>query len=191
MSSEHNKLLIFSAPSGAGKSTITRHLTSVFPELEFSISACSRSPRVGEIDTKDYYFLGVEGFKKRIKEEAFVEWEEVYPNHFYGTLKSELQRIWDAGKIAIFDVDVLGGMALKTQFGNQALSVFVNVSSIDILEKRLRYRNTESEEKLQMRLAKAEREMEFAKQFDCVIENNHLEEALEQSEAIIKAFIEH
>lgn len=186
---ENGKLIIFSAPSGAGKSTIVNHLLTCYPSMEFSISACSREPRGEEIHGKEYYFLGVEGFKAHIQDNAFVEWEEVYENNFYGTLKSELDRIWGKGGIAVFDIDVVGGVNLKKQFGEQALSVFVKPPSVEELERRLRNRQTETEEKLQMRLAKAEEELTYATKFDVVVENDVLERALRKSEYIIEEFL--
>ncbi|MGB1295605.1 MAG: guanylate kinase [Flavobacteriales bacterium] len=186
---ENGKLIIFSAPSGAGKSTIVSHLLQCYPSMEFSISACSRDPRGEEVHGKEYYFLGVDGFKAKIKENAFVEWEEVYENNFYGTLKSELERIWSKNGIAVFDIDVVGGVNLKKQFGENALSVFVKPPSIQELENRLRNRQTETEEKLQMRLAKAEEEMTYATRFDVVLENDVLERALRKSEYIIEEFL--
>jgi len=186
---ENGKLIIFSAPSGAGKSTIVNHLLTCYPSMEFSISACSREPRGEEVHGKEYYFLGVEGFKAHIQENAFVEWEEVYENNFYGTLKSELDRIWSKGGIAVFDIDVVGGVNLKKQFGEQALSVFVKPPSVKELERRLRNRQTETEEKLQMRLAKAEEELTYATKFDVVLENDVLERALRKSEYIIEEFL--
>lgn len=186
---ENGKLIIFSAPSGAGKSTIVNHLLKCYPTMEFSISACSRAPRGKEVHGKEYYFLGVEGFKAEIENDAFVEWEEVYENNFYGTLKSELDRIWSKGGIAVFDIDVVGGVNLKKQFGEQALSIFVKPPSIEELEKRLRNRKTETEDKLQMRLAKAEEELTYATKFDVVLENDILERALRKSEYIIEEFL--
>lgn len=186
---ENGKLIIFSAPSGAGKSTIVSHLLGCYPSMEFSISACSREPRGEEVHGKEYYFLGVEGFKEKIDQNAFVEWEEVYENNFYGTLKSELDRIWSKGGVAVFDIDVVGGVNLKSQFREQALSIFVKPPSIEELERRLRNRKTETEDKLQMRLAKAEEELTFATQFDAVVENDILERALRKSEYIIEEFL--
>lgn len=183
------KCIIFSAPSGAGKTTIVHHLLSKIPELEFSVSACSRAERPNERDGIDYYFLGVEGFKNKIKQGAFVEWEEVYENNYYGTLRSELERIWAKGKTVIFDVDVVGGLNLKRAFGDAALSIFVQAPSIDALEERLRYRSTETEEKIQMRLAKAKQELSFADEFDTIVVNNVLEEAFEVAEKLALNFI--
>lgn len=186
---EQGKLVIFSAPSGAGKSTIVRHLLKCFPKLKFSISACSRDPRGNEVDGKEYYFLGVEYFTYMINEDAFVEWEEVYQNNFYGTLKSELNHIWNNGNTAIFDMDVVGGLKLKQQFGDRALSIFVSAPSIEVLESRLRSRGTESEDKLQMRLSKVKEELTYAFKFDIILENDVLDDALHNAESIIEEFL--
>lgn len=183
------KCIIFSAPSGAGKTTIVHHLLTHIKELEFSISACSRQPRHNEVDGKDYYFIGVEGFKAKIEEKAFVEWEEVYTDNYYGTLISELQRIWKNGHVVIFDVDVIGGLNLKKQLGEHALAVFVQPPSVDALEKRLRHRSTETEERIQTRLAKAKHELSFADQFDVILLNDHLETACEEAKKMVKEFI--
>ena len=188
--SNSGKCVIFSAPSGAGKTTIVRHLLEQNLGLEFSISACSREPRGNEMNGKDYFFLGVEGFKQKISEDAFIEWEEVYANNFYGTLKEEIERIWSSGKVVAFDVDVVGGLNLKKIFGDRALSIFVNPPSVQELEKRLRARNTETEEKIAMRLAKAQHEITFAPNFDVVVLNENLDEACAQAKKVIQAFIE-
>jgi guanylate kinase len=186
---QQGKCIIFSAPSGAGKTTIVRALIERIPVMEFSISACSRAPRLNEIDGKDYHFLSVEKFKNQIQANAFIEWEEVYKNHFYGTLKSEIDRIWSNDKVVIFDVDVYGGVNLKKVFGDQALSIFVMPPSKEDLEIRLRHRSTETEERIQTRLAKAEEELELKEQFDVVIVNDVLEEAINQAEHLVSAFI--
>jgi guanylate kinase len=183
------KSIIFSAPSGAGKTTIVRYLLQQFPILEFSISACSREPRVGEVDGKDYYFLGYESFKQKIDENAFLEWEEVYAKNYYGTLNSEINRIWKNGKIVVFDVDVVGGLNLKNKLGNECLSVFIQPPNIKELENRLRNRNTETEEKIKMRVDKAEEEMKSANQFDYIIENIELEDAKQKALNLITSFI--
>lgn len=183
------KCVIFSAPSGAGKTTIVHYLLKHIKELEFSVSACSRQPRHNEVDGKDYYFIGVEGFKQKIEEGAFVEWEEVYTDNYYGTLVSELERIWKNGHIVIFDVDVIGGLNLKKKLGEHALAVFVQPPSVEALEKRLRHRSTETEEKIQQRMAKARLELSFADQFDAVLLNDHLETACKEAEKIVKKFI--
>jgi guanylate kinase len=183
------KCIIFSAPSGAGKTTIVRHLLAQELGLEFSISACSREPRNTEKHGVDYYFLGTEGFKEKINENAFVEWEEVYADNFYGTLKSEIERIWKAGKTVIFDVDVIGGLNLKNQLKEQALAIFVQPPSVEELEKRLRYRSTESEEKIQMRMSKAREELALAPKFDVILENIELEIAFKQASDLVKNFL--
>lgn len=183
------KLVIFAAPSGAGKTTLVRYLLKEEPRLEFSISACSRSPRAGEVDGLDYHFLGLEGFKEKITQEAFVEWEEVYQDNFYGTLKSEIERIWEKGNTAVFDVDVEGALNLKNQFGKNALTVFVMPPSVDELRNRLIGRNTETEETLKHRLAKAEREIAYADEFDSVVVNDVLEDAKVLALKIVQDFM--
>lgn len=171
------KAIIFSAPSGAGKTTLVKHLLSQDLNLSFSISACTRPKRHNEIDGKDYYFFSKEQFKKKLKNEAFLEWEEVYDGNYYGTLKSEIDRIWNEGKNVIFDVDVVGGVALKKYFGDDALSVYVEAPSIAELERRLHLRETETDETIAKRMAKAEEEIQYRKDFDLVIVNDVLEEA--------------
>ena len=183
------KCIIFSAPSGAGKTTIVHHLLGQGLGLEFSVSACSRDPRPNEVDGQDYYFLGVEKFKQKIADDAFVEWEEVYTNNFYGTLKSEIERIWAQGKAVIFDVDVIGGLNLKKQFADQAFAVFVQPPSYEELEKRLRGRSTETEEKINQRMEKASKELAFAKEFDTVLINDDLQEACAKAEQMIAEFL--
>ena len=183
------KSILFSAPSGAGKTTIVRHLLEKFPSLVFSISACSREPRTGETNGKDYHFLGIEGFKKKIEEDAFLEWEEVYKDNFYGTLHEVVEKLWSEGKVVVFDVDVLGGINIKSKLGNQALSIFVQAPSIGELERRLRSRSTETEEKIQMRMARAEEELALAYKFDVILENDNLENACVKAEDIITNFL--
>lgn len=183
------KCIIFSAPSGAGKTTIVRHLLAQELGLEFSISACSREPRNTEKHGVDYYFLGIEGFKEKIAENAFIEWEEVYTDNFYGTLKSEIERIWKAGKTVAFDVDVIGGLNLKNQLKEQALAIFVQPPSVEELEKRLRNRSTETEEKIQMRMSKAREELALAPKFDVILENIELEVACKQASDLVKNFL--
>lgn len=186
----NGKLIIFSAPSGSGKTTIVRHLLSIDAlNLAFSISATSRASRGTEEHGKEYYFLSVEEFKKHIENDDFLEWEEVYPNNFYGTLKLEVERLWAMGKNVIFDIDVVGGLRIKEQFPDQSLAVFVKPPNIKELENRLRNRKTESEEKIQMRINKAEHELASAGKFDVVIENSDLEKALKKAETIISEFI--
>lgn len=184
------KCVIFSAPSGAGKTTIVHYLLKQDLGLEFSVSACSREPRVNEVHGRDYYFLGIEAFREKIKEGAFVEWEEVYTNNFYGTLKSEMERIWSEGKTVIFDVDVIGGLNLKKQFGDDALAIFVQPPSYEELEKRLRTRSTESEEKINQRMEKANKELSFADKFDVILVNDDLTDACNRAEIIVREFLE-
>lgn len=184
------KLLILSAPSGAGKTTIVRHLLNKLPNLEFSISACSRPKRNNEVHGKDYYFLSVDEFKKRIANDEFIEWEEVYAGSYYGTLKSEIERIWSKNNIVVFDVDVKGGINLKKIFGHSALSIFVMPPSIEALKQRLEHRNTENEESLNKRVGKAAEEMTYANQFDKILVNEILEKSFAEAETIVKNFIE-
>lgn len=183
------KCIIFSAPSGAGKTTLVHKLLESSDQYAFSVSACSREPRENEIDGVDYYFIGLENFKQKITENAFVEWEEVYLNNFYGTLKSELIRIWKEGKTVVFDVDVVGGLNLKKIFKANALAIFINPPSAETLENRLRNRKTESEEKIQMRISKAKIELQRAAEFDVIVENNILEEAVEKVKLTAAEFI--
>lgn len=183
------KCVIFSAPSGAGKTTIVHHLLKQNLGLEFSVSACSRDPRPNEVDGKDYHFLGVEGFKQKIDEGAFVEWEEVYTNNFYGTLKSELERIWADGKAVIFDVDVIGGLNLKRLFQDEAFGVFVKPPSYEELEQRLRKRSTESEDKIAQRMSKARKELGFASEFDVILVNDDLTTACKTAESLVREFL--
>ena len=186
---ENRKVIIFSAPSGSGKSTIIGHLLKRLPGLEFSISATSRKPRQGEQDGKDYYFLTEEDFKQRVSEDKFVDWVEVYQGTCYGTLKSEIERIWDKGNTVIFDVDVLGGVSLKKIFGEKALSVFIQPPSIEVLEQRLRNRGTETEESLRKRIERAEMELQYSNQLDVVVVNDDLETAINQTETEVKHFL--
>ncbi len=187
--SKKGKCIIFSAPSGAGKTTIVHYLLGQSLGLEFSVSACSREPRENEIDGKDYYFLGLEGFKTQIDQEAFIEWEEVYTNNFYGTLKSEIERIWSNGKTVIFDLDVIGGLNLKRIFGEQALAIFVKPPSYEELEKRLRSRSTETEDKIQQRMNKANTELAFAPEFDVILINDDLEETCKKAKEMVFNFL--
>lgn len=186
---KEGKCIIFSAPSGAGKTTIVRHLLANCPDLEFSISACSRASRGQEQNGKDYYFFTLEEFQQKIKENAFIEWEEVYQDMFYGTLKDEIQRIWEKNKAVIFDVDVVGGLNLKKQFGSKALAVFVQPPSIEALEKRLRERSTETEEKIAIRMAKAKTELEKAGAFDYILKNDDLELACSEALHLVQDFL--
>jgi guanylate kinase len=183
------KLVIFSAPSGAGKTSIVHALLTSVPGLEFSISACSRPIRGNEIDGKDYYFLGIEGFKKKITEGAFLEWEEVYKDHFYGTLNSEVERIWKEGKNVIFDVDVYGGISIKKKFKEKALSIFIMPPSIEVLEERLRKRSTDSEDAIAKRIEKARHEISKASEFDVTIVNDELQTAISEAREIVIKFL--
>ncbi len=183
------KLIIFSAPSGAGKTTIVKHLLNSNLGLEFSISATSRKPRKNEKEGRDYYFLDPATFRKKIEKGEFLEWEEVYQDQYYGTLNAEVERIRDNGKHVIFDIDVVGGMNLKKKFGKAALSIFVRPPSVEILESRLRNRNTDSEEQLRKRIQKAAQELSSAENFDVVIINDNLETALKEAEAVVRNFI--
>jgi len=184
------KAIIVCAPSGAGKTSIVKHLLAELPQLSFSISACSRPRRENETDGKDYYFMTADEFKSRINAGDFVEWEEVYPGSYYGTLKSELERIWNQGRILIFDVDVKGGISLKTWFGSNALAVYIKPPSIEALESRLRNRGTETEETLRKRLERAEFELGFANNFDIAVINESLEQAGKDSVDAVKQFLD-
>ncbi len=183
------KAIIFSAPSGSGKTTIVKHLLTVFPELDFSISATSRAPRGTESHGKEYYFISPEEFKQHVDNHDFAEYEEVYGGDFYGTLQSEIDRIWAAGKHVIFDVDVKGGLNLKKHFGNKALAIFVKVPDIETLEARLRNRATDTEEKIRRRIEKAQFEISFAKDFDIQLENFEEEKALRTAEKLLSDFL--
>lgn len=184
------KLIIFSAPSGSGKTTIVRHLLGI-PELNlaFSVSATSRAPRGEEVEGEHYYFMSAHEFKQHIKADDFLEWEEVYRDNFYGTLKREVERLWAEGKHVIFDIDVAGGLRIKSKFPDKTLAVFVKPPSIDELKIRLKKRSTESEDKINMRIAKASVELATAPQFDVIIKNEHLEKALEEAEHLVADFI--
>jgi len=183
------KLIVISAPSGAGKTSIVHHLLKNMNELSFSVSACSREKRDNEIHGKDYYFLGVEGFQNKIKEDAFLEWEQVYENQYYGTLKSEIERIWSEGKTVIFDVDVVGGLNIKKQYPKECLSLFIMPPSLEILAERLIGRGSESDASLQKRLDKAEEEIAKNQQFDSIVLNDDLEISCEETMEVITNFI--
>jgi len=184
------KLIIFSAPSGSGKTTLVHHLLEQ-PDLNlaFSISAASRSKRCGEKHGKDYYFISPQEFKERIKEDAFVEWEEVYKDNYYGTLKSEVERLLNEGKNVIFDIDVKGGVNIKKQYPDNSLAVFVQPPSVAELKRRLQGRKTETDDKIAMRIAKAEEELAYAKAFDVVILNDELEVAKQEVYDLVKEFV--
>jgi guanylate kinase len=184
------KAIIFCAPSGSGKTTLVKHLLSNNDNLGFSISACTRDRRGRtEVNGKDYYFLSIDEFKKKISEKSFVEWEEVYPGGYYGTLKSEIERLWSEGKNVIFDVDVKGGLHLKEYFGEKALAIFVKVPSMEELEKRLVSRGTETEESLSERLYKVRFEMAFQDQFDVVLLNDELQNSFSKAQSLYDKFI--
>jgi guanylate kinase len=183
------KLLIFSAPSGAGKTTIVKHLLSKYETLEFSVSACSRAPRNGEVNGIDYHFLTADDFRKRIANSEFVEWEEVYPGSYYGTLWSEVHRIWEKGHHVMFDVDVKGGVNLKKKFPTNSLAVFVMPPSVEELRSRLEKRGTETADSIGVRVGKAQEEMEYANQFDVIIVNKQVETAFYEAEKAVETFL--
>ncbi len=187
---QKGKLLIFSAPSGSGKTTLVHFLMKKIPQLAFSVSATSRMPRPGEVNGKDYFFLQIEDFKQKIEEDAFVEWEEVYENQFYGSLRSEVERLRSEGKTVVFDVDVKGGLNIKSQYGHEALAVFVKPPSIEVLEQRLRARSTEDEASLIKRINRATYELSFENQFDEVIVNDDLEIAQQECLKLVKSFLQ-
>jgi len=190
MGNFEGKLFVFSAPSGSGKTTIVRHLLAQDKlNLEFSISATSREARGFEVDGADYYFISLKEFKENIKSDAFLEWEEVYRDNFYGTLKTEIDRIWSLGKHVIFDIDVVGGLRIKKKFPDQTLAVFVKPPSVDELKIRLKKRKTESDEKINMRIAKASVELATAPQFDAIIKNYDLEVALKEAEQLVSDYL--
>lgn len=183
------KAIIFCAPSGSGKTTIVKHLLQQYDNLGFSISACTRSRRGrNEVHGKDYYFLSIDDFRSKIENEEFVEWEQVYPGSYYGTLKEEIERLWALGKVVIFDVDVMGGMKIKQYFGENALSIYVKVPSVEELERRLRARGTETEDSIQQRVYKMKFEMSFQNKFDVILQNDELEDSLQKAEALFNAF---
>lgn len=183
------KIIIVSAPSGAGKTTTVKHLLQQNFGLEFSVSATSRQPRPGETNGKDYYFIPESEFRQKIENREFLEWEEVYEGILYGSLKSEVNRILNLGKSVIFDVDVVGGLNIKKFYGNDALAIFITPPSVEELEKRLKKRSTETEEKINTRIAKAKKEMEFAGQFDVIIVNDVLSTALADAEKAVAGFL--
>lgn len=190
MSEPRGKCIIVCAPSGAGKTTIVRHLLGRFSDLTFSVSATSREPRRDEENGVHYHFISSKDFRSKIDHDEFLEWEEVYADQFYGTLKSEIDRIWEKGHHVIFDVDVEGGVNLKEIFGNRALALFVKPPSLQVLEERLRSRKTETEESLQKRLSKAERELGYEKKFDDTVINDKLDEACNIAAEKVKTFLE-
>lgn len=184
-----DKAIIVSAPSGAGKTSIVKHLLSKFPVLSFSVSACSRSMRNGESNGKDYYFLTADEFREKIERCEFLEWEEVYPGNYYGTLRSEVRRIWSLDKVPVFDVDVQGGLNLKKYFKRSGLSIFIRPPSINILKRRLEIRGTENPESLKKRIGKAEYEMTFADKFDTIVVNDELIRATAEASQLVDNFL--
>ncbi len=183
------KTIIFCAPSGSGKTTIVKHLLDKYSELGFSISACTRDKRGrNEQNGKDYHFLDIHDFKEKIDNEEFIEWQEVYPGAYYGTLKTEIERLWNEGKTVIFDVDVQGGMNLKKYFGEAALAIYVKVPSIEELERRLRARGTDSEDSISRRIYKMKFEMEFQNRFDVILLNDNKEDSWEKAEDLYEKF---
>jgi len=184
------KAIIFCAPSGSGKTTLVKHLLNKYSNLGFSISACTRDKRGrNEENGKDYHFLSIHDFKERIDNEEFIEWEEVYPGAYYGTLKSEIERMWDEGKNVIFDVDVKGGINIKKYFGDAALAIYVKVPSMEELEKRLRGRGTDSEDSISRRLYKMKFEMEFQNRFDVILTNDDIETSWQKAEELYESFV--
>lgn len=186
---DNRKMIIVSAPSGAGKTTIVKYLLANIPNLTFSVSACSRPKRPNEVEGVSYYFMSIEEFKAKIQNDEFVEWQQVYENKYYGTLKSEIERIWDLNKYIAFDVDVLGALNIKKLYGSNALSIFIMPPSLDILEQRLRNRNTNSEEDIRQRLQKAKFEMSFSDQFDNIIINDDLQTAEYEALTLVTNFL--
>ena len=189
MSAEHQKILIITAPSGAGKTSITHHLMKTYPELSFSVSAATRSARSNEKDGVDYYFISEEEFKDKIKNKEFAEWEMVYEGKYYGTLKSELKRIWSMGKVPVLDIDVKGALHVRQQYPVNTLSIFVEPPSVEELKNRLMSRGTESQESLMARINKAGYEIAFKDHFDKIIVNDHLDKACEQAVDIVGSFL--
>jgi guanylate kinase len=184
-----NLLIVVSAPSGAGKTTIVKKLLETFPDLKFSISACSRTKRINEVDGVDYYFMSADDFKLKIQNDEFLEWQEVYEGSYYGSLKSEVDRIWSQNNYVIFDVDVVGGLNIKKIYKDKALSIFIMPPSIELLEERLRKRSTDSEESIRIRVEKARKEMEFSNHFDHIIINDDISKATNEAVLLIKEFL--
>jgi guanylate kinase len=189
MATNNHKLIIITAPSGAGKSSITRYLINKYPKLTFSVSAATRQPRPGEVHGEHYYFMRVEEFQQKIKDDAFIEWEMVYEGRYYGTLKSELFRIWEAGKTPVLDIDVQGAIHVQQQYKGKVLSIFIEPPSLEELERRLRTRATETPESIAVRLGKANYEISFRQQFNKIVVNDVLEKACAETEQLIKEFL--
>ena len=183
------KLIVISAPSGAGKTSIVHYLLKNIGKLTFSVSACSRDKRKKEVEGKDYYFIGLNQFKKKIKERAFLEWEEVYPNQYYGTLKKEVNRIWKCGNTVIFDVDVVGALNIKAKYQNDCLAIFIMPPSIKELKKRLFSRGSETQKKIETRLAKAKQEIDSSKEFDYIVLNDDFDTACKNAYQVVVDFI--
>ncbi|HTB30578.1 MAG TPA: guanylate kinase [Bacteroidia bacterium] len=183
------KLIIVAGPSGSGKTTIVRHLLGIYPRLAFSISACSRQKREGEMDGEDYYFLSIDQFKDKIEKGEFLEWEEVYPGSYYGTLRTEVERLWLAERDVIFDIDVKGAMNLKKHYPEQAITIFIHPPSIETLEERLQKRKTETPEFFEQRIKKAAEELSYSKQFDKIIYNSDLQTAFKEAEGLVGEFL--
>ncbi|MEZ5016406.1 MAG: guanylate kinase [Flavipsychrobacter sp.] len=186
---ENNKVIIITAPSGSGKTTLVKRLLAALPELSFSISACTRAPRAGEIDGKDYYFITVDKFKEHIEKEAFIEWEMVYEGKYYGTLKIEFERIWKREHYPLVDIDVVGALNVKKQYPENSLSVFIKAPSVEELRKRLEKRGTETPETLEERVGKAEKELDYAPLFDKIIVNDDLETATVELISTVKTYL--
>lgn len=187
--SNEGKIIIFTAPSGSGKTTVVRHILKKYEFLDFSISATTRAKRTYEKDGVDYYFLSVDEFKKKRSKRKFAEWQEVYDNQYYGTLKSEIERIWNAGKHIVFDIEVKGAANIKKKYGEKVLAVFIKVPSLELLIKRLKQRNTETETSLKKRIRRIKRELIYEKAFDKVLINDNLEDTLKEAEKIVEDFI--
>jgi guanylate kinase len=185
----YNKMIVITAPSGAGKTSITHHLMKVFPQLSFSISAATRKPRANEMDSIDYYFMSPEEFQKKILDEEFVEWEMVYEGKYYGTLKSELRRIWQKQEVPVLDIDVQGGIHVQKEYPVNSLFIFILPPSVEELKKRLESRGTESPESLQTRISKASYELSFVNQFEHIIENRDLDKACAEAEDLVREFL--
>ena len=184
------KVLIFTAPSGSGKTTIVRHLLEKYDFLGFSVSATTRDKRPHEKESKDYYFISREEFSKKIKDKAFIEWEEVYQDQYYGTLKSEVNRVWDEGRHIVFDIEVKGATNIKKLYGDQALAVFIKVPTLQELVRRLKARKTESEASLKKRIRRIKKELTFEKSFDKVLINDDLEKTLQEAEQLVMNFLD-